>query len=94
MDFDGRSGEFPPVDPSGIAEKTEYRLSTRVSLNLSVYFFNADSLISSLVESSFCFLTYYLSSYSTFSREAIMPFNLFCSYFALTKSPCKIYMIF
>lgn len=94
VDLDRRSGKFPPAEPSGMEEKTEYRLSTRVSLNLSVSFFNVDSLISSLVDSSFCFLIYYLSYYSTFSREAITLLSLVCSYLALAKSPCKIYTIF
>ncbi len=94
VDFEGRSGEFPPAELSEMEEKIEYKLSTRVSLNLSVSFFNADSLISNLVDSSFCFFIYYLKSSSTFSREAITPFNLVCSSLALVKSLCKIYTIF
>jgi hypothetical protein len=95
-DFDEALSEelLLAADPSGRAENTDCKLSTRVSLNLSVYFFNAESLMSSLVDSSFCFFIYSLNYSSTFSRDAMMLFNLVCSSLAFVRSLCKIYTIF
>ena len=46
---------FGLAEPSGMELNVMYRLSTKLSLNFSYYFFKADNFISSLVQSSFCF---------------------------------------
>lgn len=77
-----------------MAEKTDWILSTKVSLNLSFSFFKADSLISSLVDYYFCFFIYSRSYYSTFYLALMTPLSLVCSYLAFARSFCKIYTIF
>ena len=92
--FEDLVGELVRFVPSGIAENMDWKLSTRVSLNLSVSFFKADNLISNFVAYSFCLFMSYLNYSSCFSREDITAFSLACSSFAFAKSPCKIYTIF
>lgn len=92
-DFEFLLGEAE-IEPSGIEENTDWRLSTSVSLNLSVSFFKADSLIYSFVESYFCFFSYSLSSSSFFSLRVIAALRRACYSLPLEISACKIYTIF
>jgi hypothetical protein len=65
-----------PNRPSGMEEKTVFRLSVRVSLNLSNYFLRPLLFMSSLVYSYFYFFISSLRETSIFSFYAIIPFSL------------------
>ena len=92
--FDCLSTEEEVLGPSGIEAKTLCRLSARVSLNFSYSFRRAESFMSSLVQSSFCFLSYSRSSSSVFSRLAMVALRRVCSSLALAISACRISTIF